>query len=236
MSKLFISHSSKDERFVRELQQALTDLKQEVWTVSRDVLPGGLLDREIKQAIDGASAFVVVVSPDALQSEWVGKELRYALKLQDERGRDKFPVIPLSIDGTRLGALEELFSEGPIYIPVSSSAGGIGAAIHLILVTLGMGKQDEMAAAPEFQIQPLEELVLELTDLKFQEQDGKRRASARAQLVYEPATPGRQRRSQHGGLAFRGTYRADRGGGTALVSGKVCHLAEQIFPRSRAQG
>src|SRR5207237_141029 len=38
--------------------------------------------------------------------------------------------------------------------------------------------------------EPLEELVLELTDLKFNEQDGKRRASARARLVYEPATPG----------------------------------------------
>ena len=36
----------------------------------------------------------------------------------------------------------------------------------------------------------LEELVLELTDLNFQEQDGVARASARARLVYEPATPG----------------------------------------------
>ena len=36
----------------------------------------------------------------------------------------------------------------------------------------------------------MEELVLELTDLKFHEQDGVRRASARARLVYEPATPG----------------------------------------------
>ena len=43
-----------------------------------------------------------------------------------------------------------------------------------------------MAAAPQPQAEPLEELVLELTDLKIQEQDGKRRASARARLVYEP--------------------------------------------------
>ncbi len=36
----------------------------------------------------------------------------------------------------------------------------------------------------------LDELVLELTDLKFHDQDGMRRASAHARLVYEPATQG----------------------------------------------
>ena len=43
---------------------------------------------------------------------------------------------------------------------------------------------------PQPKVEPLEELVLELTDLKFHEQDGARRASARARLVYEPATAG----------------------------------------------
>ncbi len=38
--------------------------------------------------------------------------------------------------------------------------------------------------------EPLEELVLELSDLRFHEQGGARRASARARLVYQPATAG----------------------------------------------
>ncbi len=37
---------------------------------------------------------------------------------------------------------------------------------------------------------PLEDLVLERTDLKFEEKDGVRRASAHARLIYDPATPG----------------------------------------------
>ena len=78
-----------------------------------------------------------MVSPDALQSKWVGKELRHALKLRDERGKDKFPVIPLSLNGTKLGVLEEFFGEEPIYIPVSSDAGGVEAAMNAILVALG---------------------------------------------------------------------------------------------------
>ena len=76
MNKLFISHSSQDDAFVRELQQALADQGLNAWIDSRDLLPGGLLDPDIKKAIDEASAFAVVVSPDALQSRWVGKEIQ----------------------------------------------------------------------------------------------------------------------------------------------------------------
>src|SRR5260370_18064011 len=105
MSKLFISHSSHDDGFVGELQQALGDLDQDVWIDSRELRGGDPLWLEIQQAIEDASAYAIVVSTDALQSKWVGKELRHALKVQKQRGRDKFPVIPLSLNGTRLGVL-----------------------------------------------------------------------------------------------------------------------------------
>ncbi len=117
---LFISHSSQDDAFVRELQRALGDQGVSVWIDSRNLLPGGRLAPDITKAIDEASAFAVVVSPSALQSKWVDKEVRYAIKVQKQRGREKFPVIPLSLDGTRLGALEKVFGTEPTYIPVSS--------------------------------------------------------------------------------------------------------------------
>jgi hypothetical protein len=55
-----------------------------VWIDSRDLLPGGLLAPDISRAIDEAAAFAVVVSPAALQSRWVGKEIRYAIELQKQ--------------------------------------------------------------------------------------------------------------------------------------------------------
>ena len=170
-----------------------------------------------------------MVSPDALQSKWVGKELRHALDVQKQRGKDKFPVIPLSLDGTKLGVLEEFFGEEPIYIPVSSAAGGVEAAMNAILVALGKRLPADVPVTPQPKAEPLEELVLELTDLKFHEQDGVRRASARARLVYEPATPGQPRSPQRAELAVRRAHRPDRGGGTALVSGEVRHLAERTI-------
>jgi hypothetical protein len=80
MSTLFISHSSHDDAFVRSLQQALGDLKQDVWIDSRELRAGDPLWPAIQKAIEEASAYAVVVSPDSLQSNWVGKELRHALE------------------------------------------------------------------------------------------------------------------------------------------------------------
>ncbi len=192
MTKLFISHSAQDDAFVRDLRAALADHGQAGWIDSRELRGGDPMWSEIQKGIEAASAFAVVVSPDALQSKWVGKELRYALELRNKRGKDKFPVIPLSLNGTKLGVLEEFFGEEPVYIPVSSDAGGVEAAMNAILVALGKRDPADIAPTPQPKAEPLEELVLELTDLKFHEQDGVRRASARARLVYEPATLGKE--------------------------------------------
>ena len=236
MPYLFISHSTQDDAFVRELQRTLGDQGVSVWIDSRDLLPGGLLAPDITRAIDEAAAFAVVVSPAALQSRWVGKEIRHALKVQKKRGREKFPVIPLSLDGTKLGVLEELFGTEPTYIPVSSAAGGAEAAVHPILVAMGRRKSGDVAPSPQPAANPLEDLVLELTDLKFEEKDGVRRASAQARLIYEPATPGQPHVRSDRTLATRGPHRADRGGGAALVSGKIRDLAQRLLPGPRAQG
>ena len=192
MTKLFISHSSQDDAFVRDLRAALADHGQEGWIDSRELRGGDPLWTEIQQAIDDASAYTVVISTDALQSKWVGRELRYALDVQQQRGKDQFSVIPLSLNGTKLGVLEEFFGEEPVYIPVSSDTGGVEAAMNAILVALRKRAPADVAPMPQPQAEPLEELVLELTDLKFHDQDGVRRASARARLVYEPATPGQR--------------------------------------------
>jgi len=190
MSKLFISHSSKDDALVRELRQGLASLGHDQWIDSRELRGGDPLWAEIQRGIEGASGYAVVVSPNSLQARWVGQELRHALDVQKQRGRDKFPIFALSLDDTKLGVLEGYFDDEPLYIPVSSAAGGVEAAMNPILVAMGKRISTEVPIPPQPKVEPLEELVLELTDLKFHELDGVRRASARARLVYEPATAG----------------------------------------------
>jgi tetratricopeptide (TPR) repeat protein len=192
MSKVFISHSSEDDGFVRELRESLAYHDQDAWIDSRELVGGDALAPEIRAAIEEASAFAVVISPDSLESVWVEKELQHALDVQKQRGRDQYPVIPLSLDGTNLGDMEALFNGQPIYIPVSSAAGGIDAALNAILGALGKRLPSDTETTKQPKAEPFEELVLELTDLKFHEQEGVRRASGRARLVYEPAISGKR--------------------------------------------
>ncbi|HYC90163.1 MAG TPA: tetratricopeptide repeat protein [Thermoanaerobaculia bacterium] len=199
MSKVFISHSSKDDDFVRELRESLAYHDQDAWIDSRELRGGDPLWPEIQAAIESASGYAVVVSPDSLQSKWVGKELQHALDVQRQRGRDQYRVIPLSLDDTKLGVLEAFFGEEPIYVPVSSD--NVYAALHPILVALGKRLPSDAETTEQPKAEPLEELVLELTDLKFHEQDGVRRASARARLVYEPASS--EKRNVHSAQSWR---------------------------------
>lgn len=64
--------------------------------------------------------------------------------------------------------------------------------MNAILVALRLRDLADVAATPQPKAEPLEELVLELSDLRFNDSEGKRRASARARLIYEPATPGQR--------------------------------------------
>jgi CHAT domain-containing protein/TIR domain-containing protein/AAA domain-containing protein len=191
---VFVSHSTADDGFVRELSRALENLQQPVWIDSREVRGGDLLWPKIQAAIREAGALAVVISPTALQSEWVADELRYAIKLQKKRrkaGQD-FPVIPLSLDGARLGFAVRLFGAEPAYIAVSTRPGGLDEALRKILEALGLRLPAELPPTDQPSAQPVEELVLELSQLGFAEHDGIRRASVRARLRYEPATPGKR--------------------------------------------
>ncbi|MFM7513370.1 MAG: CHAT domain-containing protein, partial [Cyanobium sp.] len=192
MSRLFLSHSSADDGFVRELRQALADLGQEVWIDSRQLKGGDPLESEINAAIEAASGLAVLVSAASLQSRWVGKELRHGLEVQNERGRERFAVVPLSLDGTRLGVLEEFFGEEPTYIPVSSAPGGATAALHDILVALGLRLPTDQPSVLQPRPEPVEELGLELSNLRFHEEGGVRRAAANAELIYQPAAAGQE--------------------------------------------
>lgn len=168
LAHLFLSHSSADDGFVRELRQALVDLGQEVWIYSRQLKGGDPLWSEIQAAIEAASGLAVLVNAASLQSRWVGKELRHGLQVQKDRGRDRFAVVALSLDGTRLGVLEEFFDEEPTYIAVSSSPGGATAAIDDILVALGLRLPSDRPLVVQPRPEPVEELVLELSNLRFQ--------------------------------------------------------------------
>ncbi len=78
MSYVFLSYSHKDQAVMREIKEELTEEGIEVW--SDDELEWGTpsWEKDVKAAIQNAAAMVVLLSPNANESAWVGRELAMA--------------------------------------------------------------------------------------------------------------------------------------------------------------
>ena len=77
--QVFISYSRKDIKFARRLAGDLENAGFEAWWDISDLKGGDDWVRVIPIAIAASQFFVVLLSPDSIQSEWVSKEYTYAL-------------------------------------------------------------------------------------------------------------------------------------------------------------
>lgn len=96
MAGVFISHSSHDKAFVRNLAASLLAEGIPVWLDSWELDLSDPLAIRIEQGIGDSSLFVVVVSKQSILSGWVERELRNALARERQIGR-RF-VFPIKID------------------------------------------------------------------------------------------------------------------------------------------
>jgi len=88
MTQVFISYSRKDLAFVEHLAEDLQAAGLEVWYDLSGLEGGTRWGKEIQSAIQNSQIFVVVLSPNSIDSEWVEKEFMYANSL-------KRKIIPL---------------------------------------------------------------------------------------------------------------------------------------------
>ena len=188
-SHVFISHSSKDDAFVKDLRRKLESLGINVWVDSRELRGGSKLEPEVELAIEGARSFLAVLSPNAINSPWVRKEIQKALEVERGLKGEGYRIVPLLLPGIEPSALALWFDEEPVGVRIEVKAGGIAEALPALLAALGERLTDDHQRIVEVASQPVGELVLELKDLKIETSDGKRRARAVARLVYEPADP-----------------------------------------------
>lgn len=178
--KAFLSHSTHDAVFVNALHQALALQGVNAWIDRRELLPGDSLLPEIKEAIIFHEVFFLVLSPHALASSWVEKELDFA-KSQSKR------IVTLLLDGQSIGILTKLFGTMPVAIPISSSPGGLEQAMPQILVALGLRLPIDQAAitSPPLVEPPVNELCLVLEAPELYTEGGVRRGRARAHFELE---------------------------------------------------
>ena len=77
---VFISYSRKNKEFVRKLNDSLDSSEIEAWVDWEGIPPSSDWMDEIQRAIEGADAFLFVISPDSLASEVCGQELELGIK------------------------------------------------------------------------------------------------------------------------------------------------------------
>jgi len=90
-NRIFLSHSSQDRAFVGRLAAVLEQHNIPYWLSARHIKGAKKWHDEIGRALIDCDWFLVVSSPDAIRSQWVKRELLYAL--DQDRYNDR--IIPL---------------------------------------------------------------------------------------------------------------------------------------------
>lgn len=87
--KIFISHSHSqiDEPLVRKITIALQNAGLEVWDDEVGIFPGENWAEKVAQALRESEAMVVLLTPSALDSKWVDRDIDYALSEYRFRNR-----------------------------------------------------------------------------------------------------------------------------------------------------
>lgn len=92
MAHIFISYSKQDIEFTRYLRTLLEAEGYAVWVDEARLTPSARWWKAIEQNIETCSAFVIVMSPNAYESDWVEREILLAEK-------EKRPIIPVLLAG-----------------------------------------------------------------------------------------------------------------------------------------
>lgn len=89
--EVFLSHSSKDRDFVVRLARVLKVHKIRYWFSASHISGAKQWHDEIGRALERCDWFLVVLTPNAVRSQWVKRELLFALN----EARYNERIIPL---------------------------------------------------------------------------------------------------------------------------------------------
>ncbi len=85
--QVFISYASEDKELAKKLSRLLENVGLGVWLEESHIMPGDNWAEKISQALKESQAMVVLVSPAAVKSEWVRREIEFALGAKEYSGR-----------------------------------------------------------------------------------------------------------------------------------------------------
>ncbi|NJL39395.1 MAG: toll/interleukin-1 receptor domain-containing protein [Leptolyngbyaceae cyanobacterium SM1_4_3] len=100
-NEIFLSHASRDQEFVSKLADELRRHGIPIWYSKINILGAQQWHDEIGHALKRCDWFLIVLSPNSIESMWVKRELVFAL--QQNRFEDKIvPIIYQTCDYEKL--------------------------------------------------------------------------------------------------------------------------------------
>lgn len=96
----FLSHSSADKPFIRQLAADLSANGIDVWLDEQRIHVGDSIPEKVAQGLADSDYFLIAVSEKSVESDWVKKELNGALVNEVERR--KVHVLPLKLDSSKM--------------------------------------------------------------------------------------------------------------------------------------
>lgn len=106
---IFISYSHQDKEFVDRLATQLVRRNVNIWLDRWELSVGDSLVEKIQEAVDGASALLVILSKASVSSEWCKKELSAGLLRELEEKR--VVVMPVMLEDCEV----PVFARGKMY-------------------------------------------------------------------------------------------------------------------------
>ncbi len=190
---IFLSHTTADDAIVTQIREALEGQGLTVWVDSRGLSGGDDLNDTVFEKIEHARHFMVVLSPAVINSAWVDKEIKRALRVQKQRS-DGYQVIPILLDGVKPSALHLWFGKkGPLAVTIGSGHDAVTNALSELLAAVGERLPSDSKPDDGNTAAPSANLTLKLNNLTLPTVSGQRRAKATATLIYTPATQGAPR-------------------------------------------
>lgn len=90
---VFLSHTSHDKPWAIRLKDALQSRGLKVWLDRDEIRPGNLFIGDLENGLANSRAVALIVSPEALASNWVIEEYHRALNLTHEKNLQLIPII-----------------------------------------------------------------------------------------------------------------------------------------------
>jgi hypothetical protein len=85
--KVFLSHARKDGDLARQLADRLARGGFEVWNSQDEVAPGDNWAKKVGAALDDSELMVILLTPGALESDWLRQDIEFALGTKRFEGR-----------------------------------------------------------------------------------------------------------------------------------------------------